>query len=482
MGALAVWGLDRDQVWGDEGVTLQMAHRSLPQIWHLTRHIDAVHGLYYVLMHFVLAPHPGEVSLRLPSVAGAMAATALVTALGTRLAGARVGLWAGLLFAVTPFVGRYAQEGRSYALVAAGAAAATLLLVRAVDGTRHRTWAAYAVTLAVAGYLHELSVLVVAAHLCTLAWARVPWRVWRPWLVSATAAVAALVPLVWVSRGQSDQVAWLRPPGWEQAGYLLEAFAGPEQSVRVVVVLLSVLALCTAGPRRGRLTLKSVALPLAVVPPAVLFAVSQHQPIYFDRYVLCALAGIPLLAAAGADLLGRQAESRGSAATRLLVRRAVTATGLLAVAAALVAQLPFHRQDRDPSRHENLTAVAALAARCLKPGDAVVFLPSPGARRPAAAFPDAFAGTRDIALARHAGDAGTLYDIETDAPAFARRMAGVDHVWAVTDTRWVRPGRQPPTALERAKQHLLDTDFVLAEEHRTHSGTLRLYTRRPAAS
>src|SRR3954447_23881551 len=93
MFALGLWGLDRDGMWRDEAATFQVARRSLPQIWYLLRSVDAVHGLYYLLMHPVLALHPGEVLLRLPSVCGAAAAAGLVAALGVRLGRPRVGLW-----------------------------------------------------------------------------------------------------------------------------------------------------------------------------------------------------------------------------------------------------------------------------------------------------------------------------------------------------------------------------------------------------
>ncbi|WP_233361816.1 glycosyltransferase family 39 protein [Streptomyces sp. GMR22] len=129
---LGLWGLDRGTMWRDESVTYQLARRTLPQIRDALGTVDAVHGLYYLLMHPVLALWPSEVTMRLPSVLAAVAATALVAALGCRLARPRVGLWAGLLYATTPVVTHYAQEGRSYALVAASAAGATYLLVGAV--------------------------------------------------------------------------------------------------------------------------------------------------------------------------------------------------------------------------------------------------------------------------------------------------------------------------------------------------------------
>ncbi|MGW4564480.1 glycosyltransferase family 39 protein, partial [Streptomyces sp. NPDC004561] len=148
--ALGLWRLDRGGMWRDEAVTYQVGRRTVPQIWRLLHGVDAVHGLYYLLMHAVLALRPGEVVLRLPSVCAAAATAGLVAALGARLLRPRAGLWAGLLYAVNPMTGHYAQEGRSYALVAAGATCATLLFVRAVQGG---SWWAYGAVLGVLSLL-----------------------------------------------------------------------------------------------------------------------------------------------------------------------------------------------------------------------------------------------------------------------------------------------------------------------------------------
>ncbi|MFJ9627487.1 hypothetical protein ACIRU8_07295 [Streptomyces sp. NPDC101175] len=293
--AMGLWGLDRGGMWGDESVTFLVGRRTVPQIWRLLHGVDAVHGLYYLLMHAVLAVHPGEVVLRLPSVCGAAATAGLVAALGVRLARPRVGLWAGLLYAITPLTGHYAQEGRSYALVAAGVAGATLLLLRALEG---RSWWPYGAVLAVTFLLHEFSVLVLCAHALTLAAARVPRAVWAGWARAAGVAVAVLLPLAWVSQRQSGQVAWLRVPDRDTTERLARGFLSvtPTGAVFWTSVLLILL-----GLGAGRLA--SVALPLLVVPPVILLTVSQFRPLFHERYVLYALAGAPLLVAAGANCL-----------------------------------------------------------------------------------------------------------------------------------------------------------------------------------
>ncbi|MEH0589169.1 glycosyltransferase family 39 protein [Streptomyces sp. B21-106] len=291
--AVGLWGLDRGGIWRDEAVTFQVARRTVPQIWRLLHGVDAVHGLYYLVMHAVLAVRPGEVVLRLPSVCAAAAAAGMVAALGVRLARPRVGLWAGLLYAVTPLAGHYAQEGRSYALVAAGAAGATLLLARTLDGGTPRMWWAYGGVVAATCLLHELAVLVLCAHALTLALLRSPRAVWRSWTRAAGGAVTVLLPLVLESRRQSRQVEWLPVPDRESAESLLRAFAvGPEGAV-----FWGCVTLMAVGLLSGRTA--AVTAPVMLVPPALLMLFSQVMPLYHERYVLYALAGAPLLVAAG---------------------------------------------------------------------------------------------------------------------------------------------------------------------------------------
>ncbi|MEU1302955.1 glycosyltransferase family 39 protein [Streptomyces shenzhenensis] len=490
---LGLWGIDRGGMWRDEAVTFQVARRSVPEIWRLLHDVDAVHGLYYLVMHAVLALGPGEVLLRLPSVCGAAAAAALVAALGARLVGPRAGLWAGLLYAITPMVGHYAQEGRSYALVAAGAAGATLLLVRAVDrtpgsgeragreqagaaGRGGRGWWAYGAILGVTCLLHEFAVLLLLAHAVTLALARVARGVWCRWACVAGAVVLALLPMALVSHAQSAQVSWLREPDLDRAQALLRAFAGPTPAVYWTCLALAAPALTRLVGRRGEITCAAVALPLAVVPPVTLMLASRFSPLYVDRYVLYALAGVPLLVAAGADrVAGWLARSRSGSPL-------LTLAGVLAVAVALAHQLPLLRADRFADhRPDNLAAVSRVAARELRPGDPVLFVPGQ-TRATALAYPAGFRGMRDVALAAGASASGTLYGTEVDAKVLRRRLAALDRVWVVADRYAVQPPRRPRNPLDRLKLSVVTEQFVLREQSARDRVLLRLYVRRTLAT
>ncbi|MFJ7152625.1 hypothetical protein ACIQVT_31280 [Streptomyces sp. NPDC100445] len=481
MAVLGLWGLDRGGMWRDEAVSFQVGRRTVPQIWRLLHEVDAVHGLYYLFVHAVLAVHPGEVVLRLPSVLAAAGTAGLVAALGCRLARPRVGLWAGLLYAVAPMAGHYAQEGRSYALVAAGATGATLLFVRAVRGGSF--WP-YGMVLAVTCWLHEFAVLLPFAHAVSLAFARAGARTWRRFGGAAGAVVLALLPMVLVSRGQAAQVAWLRTPTAETAGGLLRTFLGPADEVYWVCLALALLGLAGIAGRRGELTCAGVGLPVAVVPPALLMLASQVSPLYVDRYVLYALSGAPLVVAAGAERLAdvlerRRPDRRGAARSGAPAPRSLGAAlaGVLAVALCLLHQFPLLQRDRDPAhRPDDLAAVSRAVAREVRPGEAVLFLPAQ-TRNAALTYPRAFRGTRDPALVAGAARSGTLYGREAGPDELRRRLARLDRVWVVADRgllagRWV-----PRDPTERTELTVLWQQFTAARESVRGGVTVRLYVR-----
>ena len=217
-----LWGLARDSSMGnDEVATRWAALLSLHQLAHLLRHVDAVHGLYYLLMHGWMAAGTSPAVMRIPSVIAMVVAVALTVIIGRRLTGSGwAGLFAGLIVAFTPAISYYAQTARSYALVFACVVGSTLALLHALaaeapaagpgardasaggaaaaaGGTRFPAgrWLGYAVLLVAGGYLNELSLLVVAAHAVTVLLARYGRRALVHWAGTAAVSVIAVLPL-----------------------------------------------------------------------------------------------------------------------------------------------------------------------------------------------------------------------------------------------------------------------------------------------
>ncbi len=492
---LGLWGLSRqNSVWRDEAATWQVARRSTGDIVRMLEHVDVVHSLYYLCMHGLFAGFgPSTTVLRLPSVLAVAAAAACVALIGHRLAGAYVGLGAGLVLGLLPAVQFYLQEGRPYALVAAGSAVSTLLLVNALRGrARKRAWAAYACAVLVCGWLNWLALLILPAHLITLLWSRAPRGVRVRWAVAAGAATAGVLPLALFSLDQSGQVSWVPPLTWHMMigpaillaigglGGLLGRRTGTgtgtaertgaagrtDRTGRADRTDLADRAR-RPGPVTGSPSVAAVGLPLLAVPQLGLIGLSLVKSLFVDRYILFSLLGLALLIGA---LIGRAVDEvarRSRPAARCVLP--------VLVAVALVALLPQSLAKRSPaSRVDDVLAAAERTRQLKHDGDGVLFIPA--ARRDTwLVTPDAFTGTRDIALAETPDESGTLKGVEASPARVRAAMLAQRRILLVTDATGVaRPTRG---RRDRTKAEVLATHFTLVSDERIRGRRVAVYER-----
>jgi mannosyltransferase len=477
-------------LWRDEAATISGSQRPLTAILAMLPNQDAVHGPYYVLMHAVIAA--GGISattLRLPSLLAMSAAVGLTAALGRRLAqasglpGARaVGLLAGLALIAVPLTTRYAQEARPYALTSLFAVLATYALVRAACRPRWPWWVLYAAALTLAGLFSLFTVLIVAAHAASLWWARsqaglaVTPRIMRGWLAACLAAAILLVPVAYLSAGQSAQLNWVRRPDLSTAATLLRDFAGATPLIPVVAALA--LLGCVAGNgirHRGAITLAGIALPWLVLPPVVLIAVSFAHPVYVERYVLFCLPPLALLTSAGLVWLAtltRRALSGRDLDRRLadLLAAVPSAVLVLVIAGAVIGQQRAIRQVT--ARADDLRAVASVVARHERSGDAILYLPR-DAELVGVPYPAPFRRLRDIGQAESPVASATLRGLPASPGVVAARLATVPRVWTV---QWAHPLSRSSAAPARLTR-LLD-GLHLIGRWQVKSVVLRLFAAR----
>ncbi|MGV4928357.1 glycosyltransferase family 39 protein [Streptomyces sp. BHT-5-2] len=455
--ALGLWGVARDgAAWRDEAATWQVARRSLPEIWHMLDTVDVVHGLYYVLIHGVFELFGASLpALRAPSVL-AMAATAVCTAaVGRRLAGPWVGVAAGIALALHPDMQRYAQEGRSYALVAAAVALATWLLVGTaapVAGTRPTRclrWSAYAATLLAAAYLNWFSLLLLPAHAITVlvAHRRGARHLLAPWTAAALVAVAGALPLIAASYPQAGQISWIQPVTWTTLAALAAVFSAAVICARLPYGP----AARTAAA--AHMTPASVGLPLLAAPQLGLFLASFVKPLYVERYVLFASIGFALLLGTGIAAGVHALPVRGGLA--------LVATTVIAFLALLPVELHLRSAT---SRTDDVMATAEKVASVARPGDGVLFLPALR-RDTASVTPSAFTGLHDLALAEDPISSGTLEGIEAGPGAIRAAVLAQPRVVLVTDPD-VAPA-DLASEREATKRRVLD-------EHFTRTGTWKV--------
>ncbi len=457
MTAMGLWGLARDSAMGnDEVVSRWAALLSLRQLAHLVRHVDAVHGLYYLLLHGWMAVGTSPTAIRVPSVLGMVAAVALVAILARRLTGSGwAALFAGLITALTPSISYYAQTARSYAFVFACVVAETLVLLHAMqaeaDGAPRaqlrRRWLAYGALVVLAGYLNEMSLLVLAAHLVTVLLARQGRQTVKHWAVTSAVCVVLVAPLLAISYRQDHALSWVSRPGLRDVWILYHDYFGATIWAPVLLAVCAAVAVLAARGsgaqaeaawwRGGGVSVASVAAPLLFVPAALLLAESLiGPPLYVDRYVLYGEAGAALLAGAGIYRIGQWLAGRLGRLRRPAI---VWIPGVAVCVLALVLQFGAQQRTRQPgSRLYNFGGPAFLIGTHARPGDGVLFF-GDFYRKVELGYPNEFRNASDLALAVSPAVANPFKGIDKPFSAVAPLMLAHDRIWVL--------GRRPSVSL-----------------------------------
>src|SRR6476620_9782253 len=164
--AMSLGGAGRPSFWYDEAATISASYsRSLPQLWQMLSNVDAVHGLYYLLMHgwFQIFP-PTEFWSRAPSGLAVGAAAAGVVVLGKQFSSRTVAVSSGVLCAILPRATWAGIEARPYALSMMAAVWLTVLLVHATRRNSALVWLAYGIALVSSILLDLYLVLMLSVH------------------------------------------------------------------------------------------------------------------------------------------------------------------------------------------------------------------------------------------------------------------------------------------------------------------------------
>ncbi len=517
---LLLWGLGRHSSMGnDEVATRWAASLSLGQLAHLLRNIDAVHGAYYLLMHFWMMLIGGSpTALRVPSVIAMAAAVALVAIIGRQLTGSGwAGLFAGLVTAFTPALSYYGQTARSYALVFACVTASTLILIQALrreargpaggeppvpgaavpatlPGGRARPdsgvpgaesparswWLAYGVLIMVSGYLNELALLVVTAHLVTVLLARPGWPAIRRWAVAGAVGAILVAPVVIVSSREAGAVTWIPRPSASSLLLQYRDYFGTRPLVSAALIICMVIALLPplrregAAPPwwRGGVSVPSVAAPLLILPAALLIAESLvARPFYVDRYVLYGEAGAALLAGAGLYRIG-QWLARG-----LRWRPLVAVPGVIVLAGVLLLQLGAQRFDRTPaSREFDFGGPSRYIAAHARAGDGVLYF---GAffRKASLGYPADYRKVTDFGVAVTPRASGTFQGINQPFAELRPIMLRYQRIWVLGAV----PHAGLPAGLMHFESQELLQHFTLARQAPFHGMTVTLWIRRSPA-
>ena len=474
--ALGFYQVGRPELWRDELSSWSFGTRPLSSLIATARHTGATQLAYYLLLHVWITAFGDSVdAMRSLSVLAMAAAAACVAVVGRRLAGARAGLFSGLVFALVPSVSRFAQEVRFYSIEVLVATLATLLLLRALDRPSARPWLAYAACLALLGYIDLVALSVIAGHAAGVA---LRWQQDRDnrqlWFAGAAAAgLAACLPLAVLGSAQAaEQVTWIPRPGLDLAAF---SFFGRNlsysTSVATALIVLALLAWAVAWQQAAFMT------AIAVLPVAATWLASQGPYSYFfPRYLLLTVGAWAVLA--------------GIALSRLDLKIAVAGLAVIAILGAgdqQVIRAPgAHNWTTYPvgrgGSYEGYAQAAQVVARQARAGDGIVYQSQAGAQRwlmigyglqyyLARDLRPGTSAPRQLFIAETGAQAGGLYPLPCQHPAGC--LGAEPRIWIVASGS----PRSPFSAVTRAQAALLRPHYRLSEVRDAPSLTVFLLVR-----
>lgn len=435
---ISVAGSWQPSYWGDEAASVMSAERSLPSLFRMLGHIDAVHGSYYLFLHYWIGLFgASEFSTRMPSAIAIGVATAGTVVLARTLVNTRVAIIAGVVFAILPRVTNMGAEARSAAMATATVVWATVLLVHILRRERETgripvwLWAGYAVLTAIGAYLFLYAILLIPVHAVAvmLAPRRQSGRRTSivPWMVSIAGALLVSGPILYWGLHERDQISFIgRRPQVSVLEAAINQWFGNPTLAWAAWCLVALAVVAVFGTRRARMAdgrsvrrVLVIALAWMLFPSIVLLLGTRLiTPMYSLRYLsMCAPAAAIAIAI-------------GIASIRLgwLQVAAVAAVVALAVPSYLEQRGPYGKDDGSDWRQ-----AAAVVAAGAHPGDAVVFdetgRPSQKPRLALHLYPAAFQGLRDIALKRPFYETNWLWDTTKPLDQVTSQLSNTGTVW-----------------------------------------------------
>ncbi|MBI2863166.1 MAG: glycosyltransferase family 39 protein [Chloroflexi bacterium] len=203
---LRLIGLDRAELGMDGGLSLALAWLGPREVFLLSAQ-DVHPPLFYLLLHYwMLAVGTTPFAAKYLSLIFGLLSVAVVSAIGRRFGGPRLGILAAVLMAVSPLGIVHSAEVRDFIAAGFFAALSTFTFFRALDAERYRAgdgrwgaWLAFAFS-SVAGLLTSYLLLgVVMAHLAYVVMSRDGRRRLKPWIATFAAIGVLYAPWGWIA-------------------------------------------------------------------------------------------------------------------------------------------------------------------------------------------------------------------------------------------------------------------------------------------
>jgi mannosyltransferase len=356
---VTLWNLGTPSLWQDEAATIAASNRPISSLLKMLTNIDAVHGLYYGIMHFWGGAFGfSPFGVRFPSALAVAFSAYLLYFLALKLTSkSSVAMWAALVFIALPRTQLSGVEARSNALTATVAIALTLAFIWVLENPKSwRRWIAYLMLAVLSIYLFIFSGLIfiaLAAYLVIQNRGAL-----RSFILATALAFVLAAPVLIYGFKEKAQVGWITAKPIYQ--YLWEAVIAVDYGRAWPMAILGLLLASFAVFKRASV----LVLCWAILPSLVLVLVSViWQPYFVDHYLTFTTPATAVLVAIGiSEIRWPKPSPRRGAALQLLVG-----------ALLLALSVPSFVASRDPAaKGTEWASIAQVINANSKPGDSIL--------------------------------------------------------------------------------------------------------------
>ncbi len=309
---LRIYAIDRQDIWGDEAVSIQLSSGPLPHI--IKGGAETVPPLYHLLLHFWMRLGGASVlAIRFLSAVFGTLSVAGIYLLGRRIFGRPIGVLAALTAAISPALVFYSQEARVYSVLVFLTVASIYWTVRlAEEPIRSRAWTAYLLASLAACYTHYFGFFVILAEnlvIISHMLRRRRLRGLNRWLAAQAAIGLAYLPWIYIQGSFLTNKAGGRFEEWTlsvaagMAERTLTAWAAglsvSPAAAWLIAIPFIVAALSSLFVRPSNGMGKTLLIACVLVPWALAWLVNPFMPFFFPRYLLLAAPAYFILVASG---------------------------------------------------------------------------------------------------------------------------------------------------------------------------------------
>jgi mannosyltransferase len=160
---LRFYNLGYNSLWLDEASTLNLAIKSIPDIWQVITAGEFNPPLFYWTEHVMLFFGNSEVVLRfIPALLGVLTIP-LIYLVGKEFMDRNIGIIAAAAFAFSPFLIFYSQEARAYSMMLFFVVFSMVFYFRALKSNDIQNWALFGILSALGFWSHFYAMVIIGA-------------------------------------------------------------------------------------------------------------------------------------------------------------------------------------------------------------------------------------------------------------------------------------------------------------------------------